>query len=139
MARVTKTDLRRALQHHGGVIAKVAEAYAVTRQTVYNWIDRYELRDLVESSRTMMFDLAADNVYQAVEKGDFEASKFVLTHMPTAGRWSNRTEVTGKDGAPLGMSADVLELMRQMGLEPSDVVRQFEEMVRNQAAAVGER
>ena len=51
MATVTKTELRQALQHYGGVIAKVAEAYQVTRQTVYNWIDKYHLREMVESSR----------------------------------------------------------------------------------------
>lgn len=131
MATVTKTELRLALQHHGGVIAKVAEGYQVTRQTVYNWIDKYHLRELVESSRVMMFDLAADNVYQAVEKGDFEASKFVLTHMPTPKRWSNRQELTGANGMPLGgLPQDVMEYMQKMNVSPDAFMAQFVEMMR---------
>lgn len=133
MATVTKTELRMALQAHGGIIAHVAKAYEVTRQTVYNWIDKYHLRELVESSRTMMFDLAADNVYQAVEKGDFEASKFVLTHMPTPRRWSNRQELTGANGAPLGLPADVIELMRKLNIQPEELVEHLSELVRAEA------
>lgn len=131
MASVTKTELRMALQTHGGVIAKVAEAYQVTRQTVYNWIDKYHLRDMVESSRVLMFDMAADNVFVAVEKGDFEASKFVLTHMPTPRRWSNRQELTGANGMPLGgLPQDVLDYMGKMNITPDVFMAQFVEMMR---------
>lgn len=131
MATVTKTELRQALQHHGGVIAKVAEAYQVTRQTVYNWIDKYHLREMVESSRVLMFDMAADNVFIQVEKGDFEASKFVLTHMPTPRRWSNRQELTGANGMPLGgLPQDVLEYMQKMNVSPDAFMAQFVEMMR---------
>lgn len=131
MATVTKTELRQALQQHGGVIAKVAEAYQVTRQTVYNWIDKYHLREMVESSRVLMFDMAADNVFIQVEKGDFEASKFVLTHMPTPRRWSNRQELTGANGMPLGgLPQDVLEYMQKMNVSPDAFMAQFVEMMR---------
>ncbi|MBK9751723.1 MAG: hypothetical protein IPO91_34480 [Chloroflexi bacterium] len=131
MAKVTKTELRKALEAHGGVIAKVADAYQVTRQTVYNWIDTYHLREMVEASRVLMFDMAADNVFVAVEKGDFEASKFVLTHMPTPKRWSNRQELTGANGMPLGgLPQDVLEYMGKVGITPDVFMNQFVEMMR---------
>jgi len=131
MATVTKTELRQALQHYGGVIAKVAEAYQVTRQTVYNWIDKYHLREMVESSRVLMFDMAADNVFIQVENGDFEASKFVLTHMPTPKRWSNRQELTGANGMPLGgLPQDVLDYMAKMNVSPDAFMAQFVEMMR---------
>lgn len=136
MARVGKRSVRKALQEHGGVVAKVAAAFGVSRQTVYTWIAKYDLRGELTTARNLMFDLAADNIYLAVQAGNLDISKFVLTHMPPpAGqeRWSNRTELTGADGAPLGLSPDVLEMLRRMGVEPSEVVREFEQMIRQQA------
>ena len=134
--KVGKTDLRRALDAHGGVIQQVADAYKVTRQTVYNWIDRYDLRGYVTAARKGMFEVAADNVYEAVMRGDLDSSKFVLTHMPGGSqRWSSKTEITGKDGEPLVLSADVLAALRAMGIEPSEAVQEFERMIREQVKA----
>jgi hypothetical protein len=137
--RVSSNSVRKALQEHGGVVVRVAEAFRVSRQTVYSWVERYDLWWMLERARESMFDLAQDNIMQAVADGDIDCSKFVLTHMPTAKRWSSRAEITGKDGSPLGLSADVIELMRRMGVEPSEVVKEFEEMVRVQAAEVKAR
>lgn len=133
--RVSAISVRRSIEEHGGVVAKMAEAFRVSRQTVYTWVDRYGLWPLLERARESMFDLAQDNIMQAVADGDIDCSKFVLTHMPTSKRWSSRAEITGKDGTPLGLSSDVIELMRRMGVEPSQVVKEFEEMVRQQADA----
>ena len=133
MASVTKTELRMALQTHGGIVARVAKAYDVSRQTVYNWIDKYRLTEMVESSRKLMFDMAADNVFVAVSDGDFEASKFVLTHMPTPRRWSNRQELTGANGMPLGgLPQDVLDYMGKMNITPDVFMAQFVEMMRSE-------
>lgn len=134
-AKVSKLELRRALAEHGGLVGRVAEAFSVSRQTIYNWIEKYGLRDALSSSRTLMFDLAEDNVFRAVEAGDLDISKFVLTHMPSTRRWSSRAEVTGADGAPLALPADVVEMLAALGVSPSDVAKQFEAMIREQAAA----
>lgn len=134
MARVSRKSVRAALKAHGGIVAQVADSFNVSRQTVYNWIKEYGLRDEMEFARDTMFDIAERNVYIAVQMGDLDMSKFVLTHMPNASRWSNRQELTGANGAPLGLSPEVIQLMQMLGMEPSDVVRQFEEMVRAEAA-----
>lgn len=133
--KVGKTDLRRALEEHGGIISRVADAYSVTRQTVYNWIEHYELHDKVQAARKGLFDLAVDNVAKAVQEGDLEMSRFVLTHMPTTARWSSRSEITGKDGTPLVIAPDVMEILRGMGVQDSDLAKQFEDMIREMAKA----
>ncbi len=131
--KVGKTDLRHALDAYGGIIAQVATHFSVERQTVYNWLDDYDLRDYVNVARRGMFEVAADNVYEAVMRGDLDISKFVLTHMPGGtARWSSKTEITGKDGEPLMISPDVRDALREMGIELSEAVREFEEMVRQQ-------
>src|SRR5262245_50246558 len=52
--RVSAKSVRLALIEQGGNVSAVAEAFRVARQTVYNWIERYKLRDLVELSRDTM-------------------------------------------------------------------------------------
>lgn len=143
MARPSKLDqekaqLEQALKDHGGVVSRVAKAFGVSRQTIYNRLDHHGLRDQVEAARGYMYDLAVDNVMGALETGDLDISKFVLTHMPNAVRWSNKTEITGANGVPLGLGADVLEMLRRLGIEPSEVVKQFEEMVRTGVIAAPE-
>lgn len=135
--RGTPETVKRALIEHGGVVQDVAEAFNVTRQTVYTWINQWGLHDVLDETRQSMFTMAEDNILNAVSNGDLDMSKFVLTHMPvkSARRWSNRTEVTGADGAPLVLSQDVLKLLAEQNLNPTDVVREFEQMIREQAAA----
>lgn len=133
--RATPSAVKRALMEAGGVVQTVAEAFGVTRQTVYNWINEWQLHDVLDRTREAMFTMAEDNIRAAVEAGNLDMSKFVLTHMPVVSsrRWSNRTELTGADGAPLGLSEDVIKLLAERNLNPSDVVREFEQMIRETA------
>lgn len=129
------TSIRKAMVELKGNVSAVAEHFAVTRQTVYNWIERYGLRDVVEFERSRLFELAERNVYFEVERGSFEASKFVLTHMPNAGeRWSSRSEVTGKDGEPL-FAPDVMDILAKMGYTEAEIRVRFEAQVRAMAQA----
>lgn len=131
MARVSRKSVREALKAHGGIVAQVAESFDVSRQTVYNWIKEYGLRDEMEFARDTMFDIAERNVYLAVQSGDLDMSKFVLTHMPSNTRWSNRQELTGANGMPLGgLPQDVLEYMGKAGITPDVFMAQFVEMMR---------
>lgn len=133
-ARHDHTTIRRALIDLGGNVSAVAEHFLVTRQTVYNWIERYGLRDVVAFERSRMFELAERNIYFEVERGSFEASRFVLTHMPNAGeRWSSRSEVTGKDGEPL-FAPDVMAALAKMGYTEAEIKARFEASIRQMAA-----
>lgn len=124
--RVSAKSVRLALQAHGGNVSAVADAFDVGRQTVYNWIKRYALRDLVELSRDTMFATAEANINLAVQAGDIDASKFVLTHMPTEGRWSSKTDVSV---SPLGIPPEIKKMLDDMGLAVDDVGTAFNEMI----------
>lgn len=136
MARVASRSVRVALEAHGGNISAVARSFNRSRQTVYNWIEEYDLWDDVKFDRDQMFEMAENNLFKAVQAGNIDVSKFVLTHMPTPKRWSNRTEITGADGeAMFALSPDVMALLKAMGVEPSDAHREFEAIIREQADA----
>jgi hypothetical protein len=130
MARVSRKSVREALAAHGGNITRVADAMNVSRKTVYNWIEQYDLRDDLQVSRDEMRDIAERNVFLAVQSGDLDTSKFVLTHMPSSQpRWSSRSEVTGADGAAL-IPPDVADAIKQSGLDVREVLVRFVEIIR---------
>lgn len=123
-SRRDQKSIRIAFERYGGNVTAVAEHFGVARQTVYNWMDKYGLRELVLFERDKMFDLAERNVYIELQKGSFEASKFVLTHMPVEGRWSSRNELTGKDGKDL-FDDELRAAMQALGIDESAVVAEF--------------
>lgn len=126
MALPGKVSLRKAIQEHGGLVSDVARHFDVTRQTVYNWLSHYELRNEVTAARQNMRAVAQDVIYARLMADEdaqaFEAAKFVMLHLRD-------------DGELLALSPETLLLLRQMGMDTSAVVAAFEQMVR-QAAEV---
>jgi len=134
MARPTKRRLREAIEESGGIIAAVARMFGVSRQTVYNWLDRYpELTLDLEHAREDIIDVAEANIFREVRKGNIDLSKFVLTRLGKNRGWSSRTEMTGADGEALQLSPDTLQLLAAAGIQVEDVAAEFERMVREHA------
>jgi len=88
---------------------------------------------VVAQERESLVDRAESKLMEAVDKGELKAVLFVLETMGKERGWTKRTEVTGADGAALGLSPDVMQLIGAMRLDMSDVVQAFEEMIRAQA------
>lgn len=132
-SKILKSDLRRAIRAEGGNIKRVAEMFDVTRQTIYNKVDRYDLRGEVETYRAMVFRMAEDNLFGAVEEGDTDISKFVVTHFPGGQRWSSKQEI--RLGA-IQLDDEVLALAEKMGIEVETIAEQFERLIREEAARV---
>lgn len=117
-------NLRRAIYEHGGLIADIARHFDVTRQTIYNWLDHYQMRELIIQARQSMREVAKDVIYQRLmsedENAAFEAARFVMLRLQS-------------DGELLTLSPETLALLGRMGLDVMDVVTQFESMVREAA------
>lgn len=136
MGKRLKSDLKRAIQEEGGNISRVAGRFGVTRQTIYSDISRWDLWAEVQTYRRMMFAMAEDNLLGALEAGDTDISKFVVTHMPGGERWSSRQEI---DLGAVRLSDDVLALLDTLGIEAETVAAEFERIVREQAALLNDR
>lgn len=137
MARVSARRVREMIQEHRGILSEVAASFDVSRQTVYNWVKKYGLQDIVADARDSIHDIAEQNIFNAVKDGDLDMSKFVLTHMPTRKeRWSNRTELTGKDGEALALSPEVVALMARLNIPLNAVAEELEALIRAQAAEI---
>lgn len=129
MARITKGRLLQAMRDNGGTVARIAEQFGCTRQTIYNNIRRFELERELEDTREAIFEIAEGNIFNAVRGGSLEMSRFVVTHMPHQRRWSSRHELTGRDGMAL-FSEETRKLLDEMGITMTDVAREFETLVR---------
>jgi len=127
MKKPGKVSLRKTIEETGGVVSDIASHFNVTRQTIYNWLEHYELRDKVVEARQNMRAVAQDVIYARLVTGDdaqsFDAAKFVMLHLRD-------------DGELLALSPETLLLLRQMGMDTSAVVASFEAMVRQAAVNV---
>lgn len=124
MALPGKTSLRAAIKEHGGLVADIARHYNVSRQTIYNWLDHYNMREELVKGRHMMRDVAKDIVYQRLFAEDddkqWDAAQFVLTRLRD-------------DGELLSLSPVTLALLKNMGIPLADFLAEFEAMIQAEA------
>lgn len=139
-AQFSKEAFEAAIKKSHGVKAAVAAAVGCSRATVDNALNRWpELAEQLEAARAGLVSMAvsalAVDVQTPASEGHQRAYMFVLKTMGKDEGFTERSEVTGADGAPLlDLSPETVRLIEQMGLDMSQVSRQFEAMVR--AAAV---
>lgn len=142
-AQFTREAFMKAIEGSRGIKTEIARRMGCTRQTVDNALERWpELRAALKDERESIVDLAESALVVDMENpasaGHQRAYLFILETLGKDRGWSKRTEVTGADGGALfGLSAEVREMIEAMGLDVSEVVRQFEAMVREAAAAPG--
>jgi transposase-like protein len=139
--KVTKARAREVLAGYFGDISATARHFNVSRQTVYNWIERWNLADALDDARDNVFEMAEQNAYQRVIAGDWDASKFVLLNMPPGkrrARWSSKTD-TSVTVEGIALSPDVIALMQKLGISTSDAAREFETLIREAAGVENAR
>lgn len=127
----TREAFEAAIRGSRGIKQRVAEALGVTRQTVDNYFGQWpDLMRVFEDERNALVDRAESKLVDAVESGDMRATIFTLETLGKNRGWARRTEVTGADGGAVVISSETLELIQSMGLDASQVVREFEGFVR---------
>lgn len=111
--------MRRAI-HQLGVVAEIAKHFEVSRQTIYDWLDYYELRNELREAKHAMREVAADVVYGRLMSDDedkaYDAARFVLRNLKD-------------DGEMLPLSPEVIRWLQAHGIPLDEVARQFEQML----------
>lgn len=137
--RYSRAAIKKAITNSRGIKTAICQRLECSRQTLDNYLKRYpDLAALVNAERETIVDLAETKLLKALQGEDMRAILFVLETMGKGRGWSKRTEITGADGAPFGLSPEVVELMRQMGIEPTEAVKEFEALIRQQAAVAND-
>lgn len=104
MAKVTDAQIKQAITDADGVLSEVARAVGISRQQVYNRIERSEdLQAAVDQARETLTDVAEFELGKAILSGNMTAIIFHLKGSQ-AGRkrgYSERVEMTGANGGPI--------------------------------------
>jgi len=138
-----KERFEKAIKDARGIKAAVAGAVGCSRQTVENALDRWpDLRDQLDAARSGLLHKAvsalATDVENAKNDGHQRAYMFVLRTLGKDEGFSERTEVTGADGAGLlDLPPETVRLIEAMGLDIREVTKQFAGMVKAAAMQRG--
>ena len=96
--KCTPVQVSDALRASDGNLTAAATKLGVTRQGVYDYIDRYKLQDVLDQSREKMADEAVGQLHRLVRDGNLGAIIFYLKTQHKPRGFTERIETTGKDG-----------------------------------------
>lgn len=151
--KFTPTEMVRIVRESDGTVVGIAETAGVTEETVRNyrkrskkvaaameetaWLRQEERRVKRQDRKDEMYEMAQENLQLKLLDRDWNATRFTLETLGKDDGFSKRTELTGTLGV-LELSAEALEALRTLGIEPSAAVEQFEALVRAEAAAMAD-
>ena len=96
--KCTPVQVSDALLASDGNLTAAATKLGVTRQGVYDYIDRYKLQEVLDQSREKMGDEAVGQLHRLVRDGNLGAVIFYLKTQAKSRGYTERIETTGKDG-----------------------------------------
>jgi len=135
--KYTQMELRKAIEGSFGIKATVVRRLGCAPQTLDNYLARRpELRALLAAESDSIIDTAESKLVEALHEGDWRAVQFTLETKGKGRGWVKRSEVTGANGTPLGLSAETMALLQSVGVTAEEVTAQFELMIREQVAAL---
>ena len=99
MARLSKTKVSEALKMYLGNMSKAAEACGVTRQYLYQYLDKHpELKEVRDESREMLVDNIEYKSYEIAMRGHAGLLKYFLATLGKSRGYVERQELTGAEG-----------------------------------------
>lgn len=104
MAQRTNQQIIDALRDAQGMVAVAARSLGVSRQTVYNRMEKSaEVREAFEEAREFTTDRAETKLFEAIEKGEGWAVCFYLKCQAKDRGYIEKQqhEHSGKDGEPI--------------------------------------
>ena len=91
--KCTPVQVSDALLASDGNLTAAATKLGVTRQGVYDYIDRYKLQDVLDQSREKMADEAVGQLHRLVRDGNLGAVIFYLKTQAKSRGYTERIEM----------------------------------------------
>lgn len=84
----------KAIEGTGGIIVRIAEKLSVSRQAVYDYIDRYdEVRQAIQNEKDTILDVCEEGLFSMIYGGDFEAIKYYLERKGKCRGYGGKTDL----------------------------------------------
>ena len=97
----TPAQVTEALLKADGNLTAAAAKLGVSRQGVYEYINRYDLQHVLDEARETMVDEAVGPLHRLVRDGNLGAPMFYLKTQAKNRNYSERIEQTGANGEPI--------------------------------------
>lgn len=95
--RYNKRTVLRAIEGSGGIVSAVAKRLGCDWATARAYIQRWaETQAAFEAERERILDLAETTLYRAIQEGDAQAAKWVLSRLGRHRGYGDHVEVSGK-------------------------------------------
>lgn len=122
--KITLEGARKALASTRGNLNKAAAILKVTRRGLELFIERNpELVEVRREAREVALDVVEDKLWSAAEQGEPWAVTFALKTQAKSRGYTERQEVTGKDGGALDV-AHALKGAEDLPLEQAVILYQ---------------
>lgn len=95
--RYNKRTVLQAIEGSGGIISAVAKRLGCDWATARAYIQRWaETTAAFEAERERILDLAETTLYRAIQEGDVQAAKWVLSRLGKSRGYGDHVEVSGR-------------------------------------------
>jgi predicted transcriptional regulator len=103
MKRPSVETIKNTISQAMGNLTIVAKSLGVSRTAVFNWVQEYELKGIVEEARENRLDFVESALDNLIKKGDTAAIIFFLKTQGRSRGYSEKVDVehTGKDGGAI--------------------------------------
>ena len=103
-----------ALKRSGGIITEASERLKVARKTLYEWMEKEpELKEYQQFEKENLIEIARKGLKDKLLEGSEKSLHFVLERLDKKSGFSNRVEITGKDGEALHPQINYTDLSEQ--------------------------
>ena len=132
MARRYKAqDVADAITKSKGMITYAAKMLGCNRSTVHSYVNNFEVcREAVDDARAGMLDNAELQLANQIQDGNITA---IIFYLKTIGKHRGYIE---RHDIGLAVSPDTLKLANELGISESDIVREFEALIRAEAEKI---
>ena len=134
MARRYKAqDVADAITKSKGMITYAAKMLGCNRSTVHSYVNNFDVcREAVDDARAGMLDNAELQLANQIQDGNITA---IIFYLKTIGKHRGYIE---RHDIGLAISPDTLKLANELGISESDIVREFEALIRAEAEKISD-
>lgn len=129
--RYKAQDVADAITKSKGMITYAAKMLGCNRSTVHSYVNNFEVcREAVSDARAGMLDNAELQLANQIQDGNITA---IIFYLKTIGKHRGYIE---RHDIGLAISPDTLKLANELGISESDIVREFEALIRAEAEKI---
>lgn len=96
------SDFEKAIPNSGGIISTIAKRVGCDWSTARRAIEKSpKLTEMFENEREAILDMAESTIFMSIKNGDTQDAKWLLSRLGKNRGYSERQEITGRDGEPV--------------------------------------